>query len=333
MKSLIRTICTVAVAVVIAATAFAGKDAKKEERPAPSSIRPAASVLGQVVILQEGFNDTSLTSPWPPAGWSMINNDGSVSTIETDPSDTCWYQSLSIGGSLTGPPFEGVGMAAAYYGTANGTLLDDWLITPNVGLAAQAGSVDSLTFWMVSRLSSSGSYPDSLDIRVSSTNKAVGSFTRVVYLNVPKTGWTRVALAIPQSATRYIAFRYLMYDGGSTGSNSDKVSVDDVRLIRHTTTAVGEEGKGLPTAFALRQNYPNPFNPSTRLEFSLPVASHVMLTVYDALGRAVATVANEELSAGVHVRDFDASGLAGGVYFARFSAGSFTATRHMLLVK
>ena len=333
MNTLVRTICTLAVIVAIAATAFAGKDAKKEERPAPSSIRPAASVLGQVVILQEGFNDTSLTSPWPPAGWAMINNDGSVSSDDTDPSDTCWYQSLSIGGSVTGPPFEGVGMAAAYYGTSNETLLDDWLVTPNVGLAAQAGSVDSLTFWMVSRLSSSGSYPDSLDIRVSTTNTAVGSFARVVYLNVPKTGWTRVALAIPQSTTRYIAFRYLITDGGATGSNSDKVCLDDVRLIRHTTTGVGENGSDLPAAFALRQNYPNPFNPSTRIEFSLPAASQVMLTVYDALGRVVATLANEEMSAGVHVRDFDAAGLAGGVYFARFSAGNFTATRHMLLVK
>jgi hypothetical protein len=83
----------------------------------------------------------------------------------------------------------------------------------------------------------------------------------------------------------------------------------------------------------LQQNYPNPFNPSTRIEFAVPTASAVRLTVFDALGRTVATLADEVLPAGVHMRDFDASGFSGGVYFVRMSAGAFTATRQMVLLK
>ncbi len=206
-------------------------------------------------------------------------------------------------------------------------------MTPNTGGSAPAGSVDSLVFWIASRLSSTGSYADSLDIRVSTTNKAVGSFTRLAYLNAPKAGWARVALLLPQAATRYIAFRYLLYDGGPNGANSDKVCLDGVQIIQYTSTAVGDVNGLVPGAFALNQNFPNPFNPSTQIEFAMPKSSYARLVVYDALGREVATLVDGELSAGAHVRSFDASGLAGGVYFYRLSAGTFNETRRMLLVK
>jgi hypothetical protein len=65
----------------------------------------------------------------------------------------------------------------------------------------------------------------------------------------------------------------------------------------------------------------------------MPTGASARLVVYDALGRAVVTLVDGELAAGVHVRDFDAAGLAGGVYFCRLSAGPFTQTRQMLLVK
>jgi len=67
----------------------------------------------------------------------------------------------------------------------------------------------------------------------------VGGFTRLAYLEAPKSGWTRVALLLPQAATRYIAFRYLLYDGGPNGSNSDKVCLDGVQIVRHSAPTSG----------------------------------------------------------------------------------------------
>ena len=97
-------------------------------------------------------------------------------------------------------------------------------------------------------------------------------------------------------------------------------------------TGVGET-EPVPTAFALRQNYPNPFNPSTRLAFDVPVTSRVTLTVYDVLGRAVATPTDGIFEPGRYVAVWDARGAATGVYFARMETPAFVGVRKLLLMK
>jgi hypothetical protein len=91
--------------------------------------------------------------------------------------------------------------------------------------------------------------------------------------------------------------------------------------------------KPVPTEFALEQNYPNPFNPSTVVSCQLPVASHMRIAVYDILGREVAVLMDEKKEGGRYEVTWDARGCASGVYFYRLSAGSFMATRKMLLVR
>jgi len=106
----------------------------------------------------------------------------------------------------------------------------------------------------------------------------------------------------------------------------------DITLERAMETS-NENSTGIPASFALKQNYPNPFNPTTQIAFDLPQAADVQLNVYDMLGRKVATVLNERLSAGQHNKMFDASALASGMYIYRIEAGSFTYTRKMMLIK
>ena len=93
------------------------------------------------------------------------------------------------------------------------------------------------------------------------------------------------------------------------------------------------EDSDLPKRFALEQNYPNPFNPATKIQYDVPNQSHVRIAIYDVLGRQVQVLVNEELSAGRHTVDFDATRLASGVYIYRMEAGSFVQTRKMMLVK
>jgi hypothetical protein len=88
-----------------------------------------------------------------------------------------------------------------------------------------------------------------------------------------------------------------------------------------------------PSSFELSQNYPNPFNPTTSISYQLPVASNVRLVVYDVLGREVAVLVNETRPGGRYMVQFDASGLSSGVYLCRLTAGSFTRTLMMLLLK
>lgn len=89
----------------------------------------------------------------------------------------------------------------------------------------------------------------------------------------------------------------------------------------------------IPREFSLAQNFPNPFNPSTTIRFGMPVQSHVSLRVYTALGEEVKLLVEGEMAEGYHEVEFDASSLAGGVYFYRLQAGDFVQTKRLLLLK
>ncbi len=88
-----------------------------------------------------------------------------------------------------------------------------------------------------------------------------------------------------------------------------------------------------PQSFQLSQNYPNPFNPSTTISYQLSAASNVTLKVYDLLGREVATLVNQKQNPGSHSAVFEARNLPTGVYFYRLSAGSFTDTKKLILLR
>ncbi|MBS1550996.1 MAG: T9SS type A sorting domain-containing protein [Bacteroidetes bacterium] len=89
----------------------------------------------------------------------------------------------------------------------------------------------------------------------------------------------------------------------------------------------------IPDNFILSQNYPNPFNPRTDINYELPSAKLVKLTVYNVLGKEMAELVNERQSPGKYKVSFDASNLTSGVYFYTLSTDNFTQTRRMILLK
>lgn len=108
---------------------------------------------------------------------------------------------------------------------------------------------------------------------------------------------------------------------------------DNLQVITQTPTSVKRFADIIPTEMMLEQNYPNPFNPTTTIAFSINVSDYVSLKVYDALGREVAVLVNENLSAGNYSTTFNASSLASGVYMYRLSTSKSTLLKRMLLVK
>ncbi|PWB68099.1 hypothetical protein C3F09_12335 [candidate division GN15 bacterium] len=90
--------------------------------------------------------------------------------------------------------------------------------------------------------------------------------------------------------------------------------------------------KVIPDGYALAQNFPNPFNPMTTISFSLPVASEYSLTIYNMAGQVVAEITGAA-DAGVVSIKWDGSAFSSGVYLYRLSAGSFTDSRKMMLLK
>jgi len=88
-----------------------------------------------------------------------------------------------------------------------------------------------------------------------------------------------------------------------------------------------------PVKFDLEQNYPNPFNPTTTIRFTIPEKSLVTLKVFDMLGREVSTLVNEVKDAGTHTVKFAGKDLPSGMYLYTITAGNYTATKKMMLVK
>jgi hypothetical protein len=104
-------------------------------------------------------------------------------------------------------------------------------------------------------------------------------------------------------------------------------------IINGETVVSVDRSDHIPGRFALYQNYPNPFNPNTSITYELGVASHVVLSVYDILGREVSVLVNENRTAGVHGVTFDGSNLSSGVYMYRLQAGDVVQSRRLVVLK
>ncbi len=112
-------------------------------------------------------------------------------------------------------------------------------------------------------------------------------------------------------------------------------------LYGDTSTVVGinQISTEIPDKFFLSQNYPNPFNPVTKIKFDIPNTPSpsgrvgVGLIIYDALGKEVQILVNQQLSPGTYEVDFDGSNLPSGVYYYKLETNNFSETKKMVLIK
>ncbi|WKZ68774.1 MAG: T9SS type A sorting domain-containing protein [Melioribacteraceae bacterium] len=118
---------------------------------------------------------------------------------------------------------------------------------------------------------------------------------------------------------------------GTHQSSSFQDHKNSLIAIRDEPSSVEENE--LPKEFRLEQNYPNPFNPSTKIKYQLPQASYVTIKIYDMLGREIKVLTQKHLQAGNYELTFDGSDLASGTYIYRITAGDFTDSKKLLLLK
>ncbi len=117
--------------------------------------------------------------------------------------------------------------------------------------------------------------------------------------------------------------------------------IDEVKFYNYvpdsykdsTWTSIDDKPVTLPKQVKLDQNYPNPFNPKTKISYTLPRSSDVMLKVYDVLGREVATLVDKEQKSGSYTVNFDGQSLSSGVYFYRLETDKTHKVRKMMLLK
>ncbi len=145
-------------------------------------------------------------------------------------------------------------------------------------------------------------------------------------------------------------------NGITATSTGDTLYISDyeTRSLRMITGVNGvtdvNDDVNLPNGFLLKQNYPNPFNPTTKIEFTIPFFTHpsipsregkersdrgvlVTLKIYDMLGNEITTLLNEQKLPGEYAVEFNADGLASGVYYFRLQSGDFVESKKMLLLK
>jgi len=150
-----------------------------------------------------------------------------------------------------------------------------------------------------------------------------------------------------------LRLRYANQDGDSIQTTSEGLGKPTRDLyknrifssVEHFSTLVIEgesqttglaEGNSSSTEandFKLKQNYPNPFNPTTNIEFRMPSSQNVQLTIYNVLGQKVATLLQNNMSAGTHTVKWNAGNLPSGIYLIRLKAGKYNSVQKAVLTK
>ncbi len=138
---------------------------------------------------------------------------------------------------------------------------------------------------------------------------------RGIYIDLRMLSYEFVILEV-SGANAEFAIDNIFYENGLINSNE-----------RHDVDS------GL-TGFELYNNYPNPFNPVTNIQYQIPSAGNVELSIYNLQGQKVATLVNSTHTAGSHLVQWDASGFSSGIYFYRITTESgFTETKSLVLLK
>jgi len=138
-----------------------------------------------------------------------------------------------------------------------------------------------------------------------------------------------------QGRVFYDGNRLLVSTSDRYGSDSPVRPYPMIELRIPNVTGVDRTGADVsgPLSYELSQNYPNPFNPSTTIEYSIPMQSHVTMNVFDILGREVAALVNEKKEAGRYSVKWDATRIPSGIYFYRLQAGAFSNTKKLVMLK
>jgi photosystem II stability/assembly factor-like uncharacterized protein len=153
-----------------------------------------------------------------------------------------------------------------------------------------------------------------------------GQFQGVIYMNKnDESSWHNISGELPDNGVWSLAVsdQYLL-----AGIGNDVW----LRSMSEIVSSVGQS-IDLPENFRLEQNYPNPFNPSTLIKYSLPRQSRITIIIYDALGKEITRLVDEEKPAGEYSIEFNATDLASGLYVYRIQGEGFIDSRKMLLIK
>lgn len=170
-------------------------------------------------------------------------------------------------------------------------------------------------------------------------NETLNAMNTVEQVEILPDGSLKITKSVPltyaRSGLMAVAYKngFVAVFGGRTDRGHLGKVVPYIEILDGTSSAQSEED--LPYEFTLNQNYPNPFNPATTISYHLSAGSFVSLKVYDTIGKEITTLVNEFQEAGRHSIQLTANQLnmTSGVYFYRLTAGTYSSTKKMILLK
>lgn len=248
-------------------------------------------------------NGQTWNKPW--IRFTDISNGGTLDYNLSSTPDSIWASSLS-----NSPPSYPLG-------------------TPGLPVPAFPASGDTVTMGDTALVWQSVTNATSYEVQISSVN----NFQTTVIDSVGLKD-TTFALRSPVNSGRLnlsteFYWRVLAINDSGKGAFTQPWSFyTPLHLL-----GIRDVPDNLPHSYALIQNFPNPFNPSTIIRYILPRTSNVVIRVYDMLGRKVATLVDHRQGPGRYSVDFDADRFASGVYFLKMSAGNYSKSLKMMLVK
>ena len=141
------------------------------------------------------------------------------------------------------------------------------------------------------------------------------------------TNWTELANGLPNTVAIKLDYN------NATGKLRIGTHGRGVWEMNGTLIGISNYNNTVPDNFYLKQNFPNPFNPSTKITFGISKSAFVSLKVFDALGREISELVNENLKQGSYEVLFRGDNLTSGIYFYKLTAGNYSETRKMMLIK
>jgi len=275
----------------------------------------------------ETYTDFALTF----APWTTVDVDGYTTYTMTG---TTWPNSgaaqafiifnpaTTVPPVTTLPPHGGAKVAACVAATTFPN--NDWLITPQL-----SGSGRTIHFWARSLTAQYGL--ERFKVGVSTTGTAPANFTIISganYIQAP-IDWTEYTYSLASyTGNIYVGIQCVSNDAWF-------FLVDDVLV---TGTSPNDDPVTPVIATELHGNYPNPFNPATTISYSVKDASPVTVEVYNVKGQLVRTLVRDTKEAGNYSvvwngRDNNGSACSSGVYYFKMTAGKYSNTRKMIMMK
>jgi spore germination protein YaaH len=247
--------------------------------------------------------------------WSGSTTAGPVAPLEGESYNVTRTVDTYI---ANGVPREKIILGVPWFGF-------DWPVQSAVRKSNATGTASSRTYIVAEQMASTSGKSFDQMTKVPWFAYLSGSSWRQVWYDDSLSLMLKYSL-VNSRALGGIGIWALSYEGGKQEIWSGIKSA-------FATTAVRTEINAQPAQFELLQNFPNPFNPATTIRFRVTVSGLVKMRIFDALGRQVATIVDEQKEPGSYVVRWDAAGMPSGLYFYRMSTAMMVQTRAMILLR